>query len=469
MSTASTATALAEMDQTMGDDAEIVNWICVLVTTWGSGTPLGPTYFGEQDMIELSIGLGQEYLEGVPQLLDTETVLAFPVSSNMIAIFHCFAAAMIRHGKPVKFCLWPPKTMQVRHYIATRGSHSSGTQAPAQGEEVESWPLPSEPHLDNGPQLELTWDIWDLDIDELWEVLKALHMEVGRSEGAAPPQGSPGGSLRVPWGGGMAKVDVGEVTFWGGRSRDQASPHSSPQVPLRPMQMLATSSACLQPGWEWAPQELIPLVVMPLLGRLKYLSSSGTTISSASGTNTQRKWSRRVSSGYWRGQQWIWPGTWGPLLALTISQWKLSVIFGMVASFNVLMQNFYKVTQGIMRRSLLCYEVWRDPKSNPTSVPQNDDRPGGATAPQWLPLPWGLQTYPLLHLVPLYSTLPLVPPTHNWWLPPTGQKVEMKRPGEKWGLGTWWQLTWGGNGTAESTDCQINGCPDPDKTGQCSL
>ena len=36
---------------------------------------------------------------------------------------------------------------------------------------------------------------------------------------------------------------------------------------------------------------------------------------------------------------------WGPPLASTILA-KLSVIFGTVASFNIIMQNFYKVTQG---------------------------------------------------------------------------------------------------------------------------
>ena len=31
---------------------------------------------------------------------------------------------------------------------------------------------------------------------------------------------------------------------------------------------------------------------------------------------------------------------------------KLSVIFGTVASFDVLMQNFYKITQGVMKKCL---------------------------------------------------------------------------------------------------------------------
>ena len=36
----------------------------------------------------------------------------------------------------------------------------------------------------------------------------------------------------------------------------------------------------------------------------------------------------------------------GPTASLTHTLQKLAVIFGTVASFDILMQNFYKVTQG---------------------------------------------------------------------------------------------------------------------------
>ena len=98
-------------------------------------------------------------------------------------------------------------------------------------------------------------------------------------------------------------------------------------------------------GQRMGTPQLTPLVVMPLLGRLRCLSSSGTTRFSISRTTTLRQWSKRVSSSHSRGQQWIWPGIWGPPLALTTSCENFQLFFGMVASFDVLMQNFYKVTQ----------------------------------------------------------------------------------------------------------------------------
>ena len=43
----------------------------------------------------------------------------------------------------------------------------------------------------------------------------------------------------------------------------------------------------------------------------------------------------------------------GPTASVSIILEKLSVIFGTVASFDVLMQNFYKITQGGSKKCLL--------------------------------------------------------------------------------------------------------------------
>ena len=51
------------MDLTLGDDTEIVNKICIMVVTQGDGTPLCPTSFKEEDVVELGAGVGS----GVPR------------------------------------------------------------------------------------------------------------------------------------------------------------------------------------------------------------------------------------------------------------------------------------------------------------------------------------------------------------------------------------------------------------------
>ena len=88
------ATTSVEIYLTLGDDTVIANQICVLVTTQSNSTPLDPTSFREEDMIEHFIGLGWEQLEGMLQLLDIEMVLAFSSGSNIMAAMCHFAVAM---------------------------------------------------------------------------------------------------------------------------------------------------------------------------------------------------------------------------------------------------------------------------------------------------------------------------------------------------------------------------------------
>ena len=69
---------------------------------------LDPTFFGEEDIIELCISLRQEQPEGVLWASDTETVIAFLSSPSMMAASQHFAVAMTWHDKPVLLCIWPP-------------------------------------------------------------------------------------------------------------------------------------------------------------------------------------------------------------------------------------------------------------------------------------------------------------------------------------------------------------------------
>ena len=117
----------------------------------------------------------------------------------MMAASQQFATAMIWSDKLVWLHIWPPTTMQVRDYIAATSSHPSGALAPAQGEEVETQPSPNEPHPNAEPQSDLTQDIWELWLDQLWEVLRALHMEIVRGRGCTPT-GVALGQSEGPWG-----------------------------------------------------------------------------------------------------------------------------------------------------------------------------------------------------------------------------------------------------------------------------
>ena len=118
MSTTSMATTSADIDPTLGDDTDIGNQICIMVTTLGDGTLLCPRSFKEEDVVEFCVWLGQEHPEGVLWLLDTETVLVFQCDSDKKATMHCLTVATVWWGQLVMLCILPPKGRQVRDYAA---------------------------------------------------------------------------------------------------------------------------------------------------------------------------------------------------------------------------------------------------------------------------------------------------------------------------------------------------------------
>ena len=84
------------------------------------------------------------------------------------------------------------------------------------GERVSSL-SPSMPSPDEGPEAQtsmpqayLTRDVWNLDSDQLQEVLEALQTVMAQREGAAPLLGCPR-EIQGTWGGGKAITDEGEV------------------------------------------------------------------------------------------------------------------------------------------------------------------------------------------------------------------------------------------------------------------
>ena len=149
MSTASTVTTSAVCDSTLGDEHKIANCICILVATQGDSTPFPHDSFQEEDLVELCIGLSQTHPEGVLQLLETEAVLTFQSTSEMMAAVYPFGAAMVWHDDPITIC--PPTSTQVREYVAVRSRCTSGTQVQISGEEAVSQSPPLSPTLKGAP------------------------------------------------------------------------------------------------------------------------------------------------------------------------------------------------------------------------------------------------------------------------------------------------------------------------------
>ena len=91
--------------------------------------------------------------------------------------------ATVWHDEPIKLHMWSQTSTQVWDYIAANTSYPSDIQAPVQVRRLNTQPLPNKPNPDDGPQMDLTRDVQDLDNDQLRKMLEALQMETVRSEG----------------------------------------------------------------------------------------------------------------------------------------------------------------------------------------------------------------------------------------------------------------------------------------------
>ena len=108
----------------LSNNAVILNQIGLLIVTQDNGTLLDPTSFREEDAIEVCVGLGQEHPEGVLQISDTETVLAFSSCSCMLAALQHFAVAMTWHHQATLALYLVP------HDYAGKGLHCWHKQSP---------------------------------------------------------------------------------------------------------------------------------------------------------------------------------------------------------------------------------------------------------------------------------------------------------------------------------------------------
>ena len=97
------ATVLVACDPTLGNDHDLVNCICILVATHGDGTLFSHDSFQEEDLVELWVGLGQAHMYGVLQISETEALLTFWSTADMMAtIGFQLGAATAWHNKTYK-------------------------------------------------------------------------------------------------------------------------------------------------------------------------------------------------------------------------------------------------------------------------------------------------------------------------------------------------------------------------------
>ena len=285
-----------------------------------------------------------------------------------------------------------PSKAHIRAYITTVDGESSGTQDPSLEGEGEPHSPAENPHPGGETLHYLQADLSDLADQELHQLLEDLHKEVTLCELNAPPAALHQCLGETQQEMGTLDADDQEVTFPGrgvfspGQSFQPlapAQPHGGWPLQGPPPQGLPWDNPFQPPvpTWPdggWAPQGPPPQHPMPAqpnadAGHLINTLASGLClgmlrINTFSGKAMPRK--TKVSFEQWyhevqcvKGhylESVVWESIirslkgaaadmaryMGPTASVSDILQKLMVIFGMVASFDVLMQNFYKVTQG---------------------------------------------------------------------------------------------------------------------------
>ena len=249
------------------------------------------------------------------------------------------------------------------------------------------------PHPGGETPHHLQMDLGNLADQELHQLMKDLHQAVTFCELNAPPRRPP----PMPWGNPAGSRDPNandqEVTFLRGGG----------WVPLgQPFQPPAPT----QPDGGWAPQGPPPQPPTPAqsntdVGHLLNTLASGLHL----GTPRINTFSGKAMPGRTEVsfEQWYkvqhmkdhylesvvsesimrslkgavadMAQYMGPTASASDILQKLMVIFGTVASFDVLMQNFYNSLRGTVKSTLLHHKAGGDFKPNSVTMPQMDSQP----------------------------------------------------------------------------------------------
>ena len=203
----------------------------------------------------------------------------------------------------------------------------------------------------------------DLDDSELQQLIQDLSQEILQHGLTAPPSNPPPHDWTHPLGSQEPEEDDQEVTFPGGGrwvpERQTTPVLSSPaggRVPSEPPQQL--------PGPALAGPDMGQLVAALTLGLhigTPKISTFSGNVAPGKTEVSYEQWSHKVQcikdhypeSVVRESIMWSLKGAaadmacyMGPTASVSNILEKLSIIFGTVTSFDVLMQNFYKISQG---------------------------------------------------------------------------------------------------------------------------
>ena len=383
MSTTSSATTSAVWDQVPTDIANLHTHMCILILTKRDGTPFDVTSILEEDITKICIRQGHTHPMGVLCHLVTESIVLFQLADNKQHATCRAIKVTVLCEEAIAIRVSPPSTTHMMACMAMVGGEPSRTQPlPSDDEEELHSPTGNLTHLRECCNISrLTLGIWRMtNCTSLWRISAGRSHSVSWMHPQKPSTSTFGKPSRKQgsqsWWPGCHLSERG----WVGSPRSTIStfyPCSTKWGMGSPGSTIPTCSPCTtrwglgSPGTTSStPTPAQPGVDM---GHLINTLSSGlhlgaTQINTFSCKAMPEKTEVSFKQWYHEVQYMkdhypelvVWESIvrslkgvaadmaryMGPTASVSNILQKLTVIFRMAVSFDILMQNFYKVTQG---------------------------------------------------------------------------------------------------------------------------
>ena len=328
--------------------------LCMVSITRRDGTLMDASSISEEDIVEICVTQGHTHPLGVPHYSAVESIVLFLTADNLKCASCDITGKTELHDEAIMVKAMAPTEAHISAYTMawhvkpSKGGgrpHTPPKQTPPGGETLHC----------------LHAELGDLNNHKLHQLMADLNQELAQCELIVPPSDPPPNDWVCPSGSQEPEEDDQKVTFPGGGRWG----------PLRQPTPEQLAGGGVPSGPPQRPP--CPVLTGPDMGQLITTLTLGLhigtpKISTFSGDmppgKTQvsyEQWSHEVQCikdhypelvvresiiRSLNGAAADMARYMGPTAGVSKILEKLSVIFGMVASFDVLMQNFYKITQG---------------------------------------------------------------------------------------------------------------------------
>ena len=351
-----TSSATTSRDREVPSPESFHNRLCLLSITKGDGTPMDASSILEEDIVGICVKKSHTCPLGVLWYSAAESVILFGTTEDLNWANHTLLDMMELHDETIMV-----QTMALLEAHVAMFT-SVWCLKPNTGEGEPHTP-PQQAPPSEGTPCHLHAELWDLNDSELQQLIKDLMQEIVQHELTMPPNYPPPNDWVHPSGSREPKEDDQEITFpgggrWGPERQTTPVPESPAggRVPSGPPQQSSCPApAGLDMGW------LITALTLGLCIGIPKISTFSGNAAPGKTKVSYEQWSHKVQCikdhypesvvresimRSLKGAVADMAHYMGPTASVSEILEKLSVIFSTVASFDMLIQDFYKILQG---------------------------------------------------------------------------------------------------------------------------